>query len=74
MKPIKKETYYLLSLGCSKNLVDSDSIANLLTYGGFRGVEKPDQAEILIVNTCGFIKPASDESISELRNLASRKK
>ncbi len=35
---------------------------------------KPDQAEILIVNTCGFIKPAVDESIAELRNLAEQKK
>lgn len=74
MKPIKKETFYLLSLGCSKNLVDSESIAQLLTQGGLKGIEKPDYAEILIVNTCGFIKPASDESISELRNLAKSKK
>jgi ribosomal protein S12 methylthiotransferase len=74
MKPIKKETFYLLSLGCSKNLVDSDSIAHLLTQGGFKGLEKPDNAEVLIVNTCGFIKPASDESIAELRNLAKQKK
>lgn len=74
MKPLKKETFYLLSLGCAKNLVDSDSIAHLLTQGGLKGVEKPEQAEILIVNTCGFIKPASDESISELKNLAKRKK
>ncbi|MDO9085423.1 MAG: 30S ribosomal protein S12 methylthiotransferase RimO [Anaerolineaceae bacterium] len=74
MKPIKKETFYLLSLGCSKNLVDSDSIAHLLSQGGLRGTEKPDQAEILIVNTCGFIKPASDESIAELKNLAKHKK
>jgi ribosomal protein S12 methylthiotransferase len=74
MKPIKKETFYLLSLGCSKNLVDSNSISHLLSQGGLTGTEKPDQAEILIVNTCGFIKPASDESIAELRNLAKNKK
>jgi ribosomal protein S12 methylthiotransferase len=74
MKPLKKETFYILSLGCAKNLVDSDSISHLLTQGGLRGVEKPEQAEVLIVNTCGFIKPASDESITELRNLAKRKK
>lgn len=74
MKPLKRETYYLLSLGCSKNLVDSESIAQLLTQGGLKGLDSPDQAEVLIVNTCGFIKPASDESISELRNLAKRKK
>ncbi len=74
MKPLKKETFYLLSLGCSKNLVDSESIAQLLSQGGLKGVDNPDQAEVLIVNTCGFIKPASDESISELTNLAKRKK
>ncbi len=74
MKPLKKETFYLLSLGCSKNLVDSESIAQLLNQGGLKGVDNPDQAEVLIVNTCGFIKPASDESISELTNLAKRKK
>ena len=74
MKPIKKNSYYLLSLGCAKNLVDSDSIAYLLSSGGFRGVDRPEQAEVLIVNTCGFIKPASDESISELKILAKRKK
>ncbi len=74
MKPIKKETFYLLSLGCSKNLVDSESIAQLLMQDGLKGSDKPDHAEVLIVNTCGFIKPASDESISELRNLAKNKK
>ncbi|HSM24176.1 MAG TPA: radical SAM protein, partial [Anaerolineaceae bacterium] len=74
MKPIKQETFYLLSLGCSKNLVDSNSISSLLHNEGFRGLENPDQAEILIVNTCGFIKPASDESIHELRKLAKKKK
>lgn len=74
MKPIKQETFYLLSLGCSKNLVDSNSISSLLHNEGFRGLDAPEQAEILIVNTCGFIKPASDESINELRKLAKKKK
>ena len=74
MKNIKQNTFFLLSLGCSKNLVDSSSISSLLTQGGFQGLENPDHAEVLIVNTCGFIKPASDESIGELRNLAKKKK
>lgn len=74
MKKIKQNTFFLLSLGCSKNLVDSSSISSLLTQGGYQGLENPDQAEVLIVNTCGFIKPASDESIGELRNLAKKKK
>lgn len=74
MKKIKPNTFFLLSLGCSKNLVDSSSISTLLTQGGYSGTENPDQAEVLIVNTCGFIKPASDESFQELRNLAKQKK
>ncbi len=71
---MKKNNFYLLSLGCAKNLVDSDSIARLLDQSGFISTDQPDQAEILIVNTCGFIKPAVDESIEELRNLAQQKK
>lgn len=74
MKSIKKDSFYLLSLGCSKNLVDSQSISQLLSQDGFDELEKPERAEILIVNTCGFIKPASDESYSELRKLAKKKK
>jgi ribosomal protein S12 methylthiotransferase len=66
--------YFLLSLGCSKNTVDSDSIAQLMDESGYRGVEKANQADVLIVNTCGFIGPARDESIRNLRELAGRKK
>lgn len=71
---MRKNNFYLLSLGCAKNLVDSESIAGLLDQSGFISTDQPDQAEILIVNTCGFIKPAVDESIAELRNLAEQKK
>ena len=49
-------------------------MASLLGTAGFKGLQKPEQAEILIVNTCGFIKPARDESIEELQNLAKKKK
>lgn len=69
-----KKSYYLLSLGCSKNTVDSDSIAQLMTDTGYKGVENPKHADVLIVNTCGFIGPARDESIRNLRELAERKK
>jgi ribosomal protein S12 methylthiotransferase len=69
-----KKSYYLLSLGCSKNTVDSDSIAQLMNDTGYKGVENPKQADVLIVNTCGFIGPARDESIRNLRELAGRKK
>ena len=65
--------YYLLSLGCSKNTVDSESIAQVLGQNGLRGVGNPDEAEVLIVNTCGFIDAAKAESINALRELVESK-
>ena len=66
--------YYLLSLGCSKNTVDSESMAQLLEKSGMRGVDEMQRAEVLIVNTCGFINAAKEESIAALRELAALKK
>lgn len=70
----RNNKYYLLSLGCSKNTVDSESMAQLLNGAGMNGVEEPGRAEVLIVNTCGFINAAKEESINALRELASHKK
>lgn len=69
-----KNTYYILSLGCSKNTVDSESIAQVLNQGGLKAVTNPQKAEVLIVNTCGFIGPAKTESIETLQELASLKR
>jgi ribosomal protein S12 methylthiotransferase len=66
-------TFHLVSLGCAKNTVDSDSMAQLLLRDGYRAVNKPEQAGVLIVNTCGFIGPAKQESINTLRELAGAK-
>ncbi len=71
---MKKKTYYLLSLGCSKNTVDSDSMAQLLNAAGYRGMSSPERADVLLVNTCGFIGAARDESIRSLRELANAKR
>ncbi len=71
MKP--RAGYYLLSLGCAKNTVDSESMGQLLGRAGYAGRETPDQAELLIVNTCGFIAPARDESLAALKELAAAK-
>jgi ribosomal protein S12 methylthiotransferase len=65
--------FYLLSLGCSKNTVDSNGMASLLNRAGFGGVSQPDDASVLIVNTCGFIESARQESIGALRVLAEAK-
>lgn len=66
--------FHLVSLGCAKNTVDSDSMAQLLIDDGFRAVSDPAEAGVLIVNTCGFIGPAKDESIRVLQDLAAAKK
>lgn len=71
---MKPKTYYLVSLGCAKNTVDSASMMGLLGGAGYQPVDRPGKAEFLIVNTCGFIQPAREESLEELRRLASRKK
>ncbi len=68
-KQQQKKQFYLLSLGCSKNTVDSESMAGLLGNAGFQGVSDPDDASVLIVNTCGFIESARQESISALSDL-----
>ncbi len=68
------KTFHLVSLGCSKNTVDSDSMAQLLGNAGFRPVANPNQAGVLLVNTCGFIGPARDESYRVLSELAAHKR
>jgi len=70
----RKNKYYLLSLGCSKNTVDSESIAQVLNHSGMRGVGDPDSAEVLIVNTCGFIDAAKQESVNALQELVDNRR
>jgi ribosomal protein S12 methylthiotransferase len=65
--------YYLLSLGCCKNTIDSEGMNRLLQRAGYVPVEDPTAAGILIVNTCGFIDIAKEESFGELRKLAKAK-
>jgi ribosomal protein S12 methylthiotransferase len=71
---MSRKTFHLASLGCAKNSVDTDSMAQLLEQDGYQLVRSPQQASVLIVNTCGFIAPAREESIAELRALAAVKR
>ncbi|MBN1888302.1 MAG: 30S ribosomal protein S12 methylthiotransferase RimO [Thermoflexales bacterium] len=72
---MKRSTrYYLLSLGCAKNTVDAEGMAQLLGQAGYTGVDDPARAHVLIVNTCGFIDAAREESLQHLRELAAGKK
>jgi ribosomal protein S12 methylthiotransferase len=73
-RKLRSGNYYILSLGCSKNTVDSESMAQLLNGAGLQGVDRASRAEVLIVNTCGFINAAKEESLSALRELAAHKK
>jgi len=68
------DTFHLISLGCAKNTVDSDSMAQLLLRDGYRFSKDPARAKVLIVNTCGFIGPAKKESLEVLRDLAQSKR
>jgi ribosomal protein S12 methylthiotransferase len=71
---MSSKTFHLVSLGCSKNTVDSQSMAQLLAGGGYRAVTNPARASVLIVNTCGFIGPAKEESLQVLGELAAHKR
>jgi ribosomal protein S12 methylthiotransferase len=70
----KSNTFHLVSLGCAKNTVDSDSMAQLLVRDGYQDTDDPKKANVLIVNTCGFIGPAKEESFEVLRELAEIKR
>jgi ribosomal protein S12 methylthiotransferase len=71
---MKKNTFHLVSLGCAKNTVDSNAMAQLLESKGLIAETDPGQAEVILVNTCGFIEPAREESYTVLRELGSGKK
>lgn len=71
---MKKKKFYLVSLGCAKNTVDSDSMATLLENAGYSATENAGEAALLIVNTCGFINPARQESLEVLGDLARKKR
>jgi ribosomal protein S12 methylthiotransferase len=70
---MKEKTFHLISLGCSKNTVDSESMAQMLAGSGYRWMKDPAKAQVLIVNTCGFIGPAKEESYQTLGALAEGK-
>lgn len=70
---MNRKSFHLVSLGCAKNSVDSDSMSQLLLGADYELAETPDEAGVLIVNTCGFIGPAKDESFRVLGELAESK-
>ncbi|ADW19097.1 SSU ribosomal protein S12P methylthiotransferase [Desulfobulbus propionicus DSM 2032] len=67
------KTLYIVSLGCPKNLVDSEVMLAALEQSGYAVVDDPDQASVLLINTCGFIRPAVEEAIDTIFELAAYK-
>ncbi|MCH5184870.1 MAG: 30S ribosomal protein S12 methylthiotransferase RimO [Oscillospiraceae bacterium] len=64
----------MVSLGCSKNQTDSEIMLGILSERGNFIVSDPDEADVIIVNTCGFIEPAKQESIDTILEMAEYKK
>ncbi len=64
----------MVSLGCPKNLVDSEVMLGILAQHGYEMTPHPDQAEVIVVNTCAFIEPAKQESINTILEMAEYKK
>ena len=69
-----KGTYSFVSLGCPKNLVDSERMLGLLQLDGYKLVSEPVGADFVVVNTCGFIERARDESYATIREMLELKR
>jgi ribosomal protein S12 methylthiotransferase len=65
-----KQKFSIVSLGCARNLVDSEVMAGLLQKGQYEMVQEPAEADIVLVNTCGFIEAAKTESIDAILEVA----
>lgn len=63
-----------ISLGCSKNLVDTEMTIGLFKKNNFKIVNNPEQADIIVINTCGFIESAKQEAINTILEMAEYKK
>src|SRR5687767_5458450 len=69
-----KGNYAFISLGCPKNTVDSERMLGKLAQDGYALQPDADGADVVIVNTCGFIEPARQESLAVIREMLALKK
>ena len=69
-----EKSFAMISLGCAKNLVNSEQMLYLMSEAGFTLVPEPDGADLVIVNTCGFIDAAKSEAIDNILEMAELKK
>ena len=63
-----------ISLGCSKNLVDTEMTIGLFKKNNYNIVNEPQKADIIVINTCGFIESAKEEAINTILEMAEYKK
>jgi ribosomal protein S12 methylthiotransferase len=73
-KTASKGTYAFVSLGCPKNLVDSERMLGLMQLDGYRLVAEPKGADFVVVNTCGFIERARQESFATIEEMLELKR
>jgi ribosomal protein S12 methylthiotransferase len=71
---VGEQRYWLQTLGCPKNRVDSDKLAGVLASDGFSPASSPDTADLVVVNTCAFIDAARQESIETVLDLDQRRR
>ena len=69
----RNKKLFLISLGCAKNLVDSEHMLGILNASGFQPTERIEEAEMVLINTCGFLQSAVEESIDVILETAKLK-
>src|SRR6185437_11135967 len=70
---MSEKRVHFVSLGCPKNLVDTEIMLGSLSRDGYRVVDDPKQADTVVVNTCGFIEASKQESIDKILEMAELK-
>lgn len=71
---VDQEKIGFISLGCSKNLVDTEMMLGIMEQAGYEMTEDLSEAQVIIINTCTFIDPAKEESIQTILQAAEYKK
>ena len=61
--------YHIVSLGCPKNKVDSERFAWVMESAGWKYSEDPEKSDLVLLNTCAFIAPATEESLEYLSDM-----
>lgn len=72
--PRQPKSVSLITYGCAKNLVDSEAMLGCLSRAGYSPLPDPEKADVIILNTCGFIKPAKEEAVQAIEEAVELKK